>query len=74
MNLFLTHSDSLSRQSLEFSVEARYSTEPAEKDKKLWFNKVVYTSRSNVMSLRTFARNFSNIDFFLKILPLKDHK
>ena len=23
--------------------------------------------------LRTFARNFSNIDFFLKILPLKDH-
>ena len=23
-------------------------------------------------SLRTFARKFSNIDFFLKILPLKD--
>ena len=23
-------------------------------------------------SLRTFARNFSNIDFFLQILPLKD--
>ena len=23
-------------------------------------------------TLRTFARNFSNIDFFLKILPLKD--
>ena len=22
--------------------------------------------------LRTFARKFSNIDFFLKILPLKD--
>ena len=22
-------------------------------------------------SLRTFARNFSNIDFFLKILPVK---
>ena len=22
--------------------------------------------------LRTFARNYSNIDFFLKILPLKD--
>ena len=22
--------------------------------------------------LRTFAQNFSNIDFFLKILPLKD--
>ena len=21
-----------------------------------------------------FARNFSNIDFFLKILPLKDHE
>ena len=25
-----------------------------------------------VTCLRTFARNFSNIDFFLKILPLKD--
>ena len=25
-------------------------------------------------NLRTFARNFSNIDFFLKILPLKDHQ
>ena len=24
--------------------------------------------------LRTFARNFSNIDFFLKILLLKDHE
>ena len=24
--------------------------------------------------LRTFARNFSNIDFFLKISPLKDHE
>ena len=24
--------------------------------------------------LRTFAQNFSNIDFFLKILPLKDHE
>ena len=23
-------------------------------------------------TLRTFARKFSNIDFFLKILPLKD--
>ena len=25
-----------------------------------------------VLVLRTFTRNFSNIDFFLKILPLKD--
>ena len=25
-----------------------------------------------IMALRTFARNFSNIDFFLKILPSKD--
>ena len=25
-----------------------------------------------LMFLRTFARKFSNIDFFLKILPLKD--
>ena len=24
------------------------------------------------LALRTLARNFSNIDFFLKILPLKD--
>ena len=24
------------------------------------------------LQLRTFARNFSNIDFFLKLLPLKD--
>ena len=24
--------------------------------------------------LRTFARNFSNIDFFLNILPLRDHE
>ena len=24
------------------------------------------------LQLRTFARKFSNIDFFLKILPLKD--
>ena len=33
-------------------------------------------SRDGVMvkalALRTFARNVSNIDFFLKILPLKD--
>ena len=27
-----------------------------------------------IVYLRTFARNFSNIDFFLKILPLKDHE
>ena len=25
-----------------------------------------------MLKLRTFARNFSNIDFFLKLLPLKD--
>ena len=25
-----------------------------------------------LLYLRTFARNFSNIDFFLKLLPLKD--
>ena len=24
------------------------------------------------IALRTFTRNFSNVDFFLKILPLKD--
>ena len=27
---------------------------------------------TKLLFLRTFARNFSNIDFFLKILPLKD--
>ena len=27
---------------------------------------------ANQRALRTFARNFSNIDFFLKISPLKD--
>ena len=27
---------------------------------------------ASVSQLRTFARNFSNIDFFLKLLPLKD--
>ena len=27
---------------------------------------------STINLLRTFARKFSNIDFFLKILPLKD--
>ena len=30
------------------------------------------TASAILNSLRTFARNFSNIDFFLKILPLKD--
>ena len=29
-------------------------------------------SRIETRGLRTFARNFSNIDFFLKILPWKD--
>ena len=27
---------------------------------------------SKIHALRAFARKFSNIDFFLKILPLKD--
>ena len=27
---------------------------------------------SEILDLRTFARKCSNIDFFLKILPLKD--
>ena len=29
-------------------------------------------SRTTRPHLRTFARKFSNIDFFLRILPLKD--
>ena len=31
----------------------------------------VHVTRTVTVSLRTFARNFSNIDFFLKILPVK---
>ena len=27
---------------------------------------------AEILFLRTLARNFSNIDFFLKILPLED--
>ena len=29
-------------------------------------------ANDNLKTLRTFARNFPNIDFFLKMLPLKD--
>ena len=29
-------------------------------------------AQRKVYFLRTFAQNFSNIDFFLKLLPLKD--
>ena len=48
------------------------------KDSQHWpFHSLSKTASSEriityVASLRTFARNFSNIDFFLKILPLKD--
>ena len=34
--------------------------------------KHVFLTFSLRARLRTFARNFSNIDFFLKILPLND--
>ena len=33
---------------------------------------VVVCTTEHWMSLRAFTRKFSNIDFFLKILPLKD--
>ena len=33
---------------------------------------ILHMSNDGCLNLRTFARNFSNIDFFLKILPLKD--
>ena len=44
------------------------------------FSLIIYTTTleppieffENSSVLRTFARKFSNIDFFLKILPLKD--
>ena len=32
----------------------------------------LHENESLTAALRTFARKFSNIDFFLKILPLKD--
>ena len=31
-------------------------------------------SLGEIISLRTFAPSFSNIDFFLEILPLKDNE
>ena len=34
--------------------------------------KVALNPMYNLIRLRTFARKFSNIDLFLKILPLKD--
>ena len=46
-----------------------------DKPRKLqWATKVAETLLGNdaFWHLRTFARKFSNIDFFLKILPLKD--
>ena len=36
------------------------------------YNSSKTTFKEEPPDLRTFARNFSNIDFFLKILPLKD--
>ena len=35
-------------------------------------SKFVIEETIKLCALRTFARKFSNIDFFLKILPLKD--
>ena len=37
-----------------------------------WFSSSLCTM--TLQRLRTFALNFSNIDFFLKILPSKDHE
>ena len=48
---------------------------------KVWRIKIIQKSLAEALNrfekqeeerLRTFARNFSNIDFFLKLLPLKD--
>ena len=36
------------------------------------FHQVLRDPGNGFVILRTFARKFSNIDFFLKILPLKD--
>ena len=35
-------------------------------------NRLLHGKCGAVQCLRTFARKYSNIDFFLKILPLKD--
>ena len=35
---------------------------------------VIQTFTLGLNRLRTFVRKFSNIDFFLKILPLKDEE
>ena len=42
------------------------------KDGKLFTYRIPFDRIPSNMNLRTFARNFSNIEFFLKILPLKD--
>ena len=55
------------RSDMNAGISAHFSpTIKSERD--MWL-RFVHTHRAN---LRTFARKFSNIDFFLKILPLKD--
>ena len=44
------------------------------KGKKHIYNTLSVFKETILNALRTFTRNFSNIDFFLKILPLKDHE
>ena len=48
-----------------------YATKYTAKIKKKRNTTVTKSSLMNLY-LRTFARKFSNIDFFLRILPLKD--
>ena len=48
------------------------TTKQNNTDKKLDFSTAKVFVQCDNFNLRTFARNFSNIDFFLKILPLKD--
>ena len=51
----------------------KMDNESPEKTKQRTFKvEIVEKWCAHLHNLRTFARNFSNIDFFLKILPLKD--
>ena len=67
-----------SAQFKSISKQVPYKLQVSDKTKRcLTQVKDVLTTRieelyAQEINLRTFARNFSNIDFFLKILPLKD--
>ena len=73
---YVAHMNALRIKSINKQVP--YKLQVSDKTKRcLTQVKDVLTTRieelyAQEINLRTFARNFSNIDFFLKILPLKD--